>query len=88
MKRFVWKINLLLLILVLAFSTFAQNNNPKDELFGKIAKLTQTKKDADTEKAYQLAKEFLTKYGKDNDDKSKKSKNLLTNIGWRRLTKN
>lgn len=77
MKRFVWKFNLLLLILVLAFSTFAQGNNPKDELFGKIAKLTQTKKDADQEKAYQLAKEYMAKYGKDNDDHTKKIKDFV-----------
>ena len=76
MKRFAWAFNWLLLILVLTFSTFAQDNKPKDELFGKIAKLTQTKKDADTEKAYQLAKEFLAKYGKDNDDKTKKIKDF------------
>ncbi len=77
MKRFVWKFNLLLLILVLTFSAFAQDNGPKDELFGKIAKLTQTKKDADQEKAYQLAKEYMAKYGKDNDDHTKKIKDFV-----------
>ncbi len=46
-------------------------------MFGKIAKLTQTKKDVDAEKAYLLAKEFMAKYGKDNDDKVKKIKDFV-----------
>lgn len=72
-----WKFNLLLLILVLTFSAFAQDNGSKDELFGKIAKLTQTKKPADQEKAYQLAKEYMAKFGKDNDDHTKKIKDFV-----------
>ncbi len=77
MKRFARAVYLLVLILALTFSTFAQDNTPKDELFGKIAKLTQTKKPADTEKAYQLGKDFVAKYGKDNDDKAKKIKDFV-----------
>jgi len=77
MKRFARAINLLLLMLVLTFSTFAQDNKPKDELFGKIAKLTQSKKPEDAEKAYQLGKDFVAKYGKDNDDKAKKIKDFV-----------
>lgn len=77
MKRAVWKFNLLFLILVLTFSAFAQDNGPKDELFGKIAKLSQTKKPADQEKAYQLAKEYMAKFGKDSDDHTKKIKDFV-----------
>ena len=77
MKKFAWAVNLLMLILVLTFSTVAQDNKPKDELFGKIAKLTQSKKPEDSEKAYQLSKDFVAKYGKDNDDKAKKIKDFV-----------
>ncbi len=89
MKRFLYAVCLLLLTAVLTDSAFAQgsvypsdktnsqDNKPKDELFGKIAKLTNTKKAEDTEKAYQLGKDFVAKYGKDNDDKSKKIKEFV-----------
>lgn len=77
MKRFMRVFNLLIIILVLTFSVLAQGNNPKDELFGKIAKLSQSKKDADTEKAYQFAKEYVAKYGKDNDEHTKKIKDFV-----------
>ena len=68
---------LLALMSVLTFSAFAQNNTQKDELFGKIAKLTQSKKPTDLDKAYQLAKDFVAKYGNDADDKSKKIKDFV-----------
>ncbi len=66
-----------LLIFCAAYSSFAQANQAKDELFGKIAKLTQTKKPADQDKAWQLSKEFLSKYGADNDEKVQKIKEFF-----------
>lgn len=89
MKRFLCAVCFLLLTAALTDSAFAQDsiypsdktntqdNKPKDELFGKIAKLTQTKKAEDTEKAYQLGKDFVAKYGKDNDEKAKKIKDFV-----------
>lgn len=89
MKRFLCAVCFLFLTAALTGSAFAQdsiypsdkpivqNNKPKDELFGKIAKLTNTKKPEDAEKAYQLGKDFVAKYGKDNDDKSKKIKDFV-----------
>jgi hypothetical protein len=58
----------------LAAASLAQNKESKDEQFNKIAKLTQSKKFEDQEKAYQLSKEFIAQFGKDGDDKVKKIK--------------
>lgn len=65
---------LLILMLSLAVSMFAQDNSKKNEEFNKIAKLTQTKKPEDLEKAYKMAKDFLAQYGKTEDDQVKKVK--------------
>jgi hypothetical protein len=51
----------------------------KDELFKKIAKLTQKKNPQDTEKAYQLSKDFLTRFGKENDEKVQKIRAFVKN---------
>jgi hypothetical protein len=62
----------LILTFLLAVPAFAQENSKKTEEFGKIAKLTQTKKPEDQDKAFKLAKDFLAQYGKDTDDQVKK----------------
>ncbi len=66
------KLSLFVLVSALAFSVLAQGKESKEELFRKIAQLTQKKKPEDTEKAYQLSKEFLTRFGQENDEKTKK----------------
>lgn len=71
------KILYFFLICSIAVSVSAQSNESKDELFSKIAKLTQKKKPEDTEKAYQLAKDYLARFGKDNDEKTKKIKDFV-----------
>jgi hypothetical protein len=56
----------------LAGSIAAQKQPSKDEWFQQIAKLTNTKKEADLASAYEQSKAFLAKFGKDTDDKVKK----------------
>lgn len=63
---------LCLLLIFLTAVVPAQKQPSKDELFQQIAKLTNTKKNEDQVKAYQMSKEFLEKFGKDTDDKVKK----------------
>lgn len=77
MKKIIVAGGALVLALCLTISTFAQDNKAKAELFGKIAKLTQTKKPDDQEKAYGLSKDFLAQYGKDNDDQVKKIRDFV-----------
>jgi hypothetical protein len=67
------------LAVALTVSSFAQNKESKDEQFNKIAKLTQSKKSEDQEKAYQMSKDFVAQFGKDNDDKVKKIKQFAAN---------
>ncbi|MBK7709007.1 MAG: hypothetical protein IPN69_11290 [Acidobacteria bacterium] len=62
-----------------AVSVAAQKPLSKDESFQQIAKLSNTKKPEDREKAYQMGKEFLTQFGKDADDKVKKIKAYVEN---------
>lgn len=73
--------NLFLLILIFALSvgSYAQGKDSKDELFNKIAKLTQKKKMEEIEKAYQLSKEFLARFGNDDDEKTRKIKEFVAN---------
>lgn len=66
-----------LLTTVLTVSAIAQKTSPKDELFAKIAKLSQTKKSEDKDKAYQMSKDFLAKYGDDKDEKVTKIKDFI-----------
>ncbi|MDQ6786104.1 MAG: hypothetical protein M3033_04710 [Acidobacteriota bacterium] len=79
MKIFARAVSFMFLSLVLTFSAFAQGKESKDEMYGKIAKLTQTKKAEDADKAYQMSKDFLAKYGKDDDEKVKKIKAFAEN---------
>lgn len=57
-------------------ASFAQNKESKDEQYNKIVKLSQSKKAEDQEKTYQMSKEFIAQFGKDNDDKVKKIKDF------------
>ncbi len=79
MKKIVGFLLIAVLTGALAGSAFAQKQPSKDEWFAQIAKLTNTKKPEDREKAYQMGKEFLVQHGKDNDDKIKKIKAYVEN---------
>jgi transcription initiation factor TFIIIB Brf1 subunit/transcription initiation factor TFIIB len=59
------------------FPISAQKQPSKDEMFQQIAKLTNTKKAEDQAKAYQMSKDFLAQYGKENDDKVKKIRDYV-----------
>ena len=61
-------------LLTLVVSAFAQKPKSKDDLFKQIGALVNTKKPEDAEKAYPLAKEFLSRFGADNDPKVKSIK--------------
>ncbi len=73
MKKLISIFCLSLLTMALTISAFAQKTSSKDELFNKIAKMSQTKKPEDQDKAYQMGKDFLTQYGADNDEKVNKN---------------
>jgi hypothetical protein len=79
MKNFARTVGFLFITAALTVSIFAQNKESKDETYSKIAKLTQTKKSEDADKAYLMSKDFLAKYGKDDDDKTKKIKAFSDN---------
>ncbi|MEP6903892.1 MAG: hypothetical protein ABJA66_19370 [Actinomycetota bacterium] len=77
-------INKMLLAAVLAIaatcfvtSTFAQKQKSKEELFKEIVTLSNTKKPEDTEKAYQLSKEFLNRFPKEKDENAQKLKKFV-----------
>lgn len=77
MKLFASAVCLLFLSSFLAVSTFAQKVETEGELFAKISRLTLTKKTDDREKAYQLSKVFLAKFGSKNDEETKKVKEFV-----------
>jgi hypothetical protein len=66
-----------LILLGLTSFSFAQDKGKKDENFQKIAKLSNSKKPEDQDKAYALAKDFVAAFGKDTDDKVKKIKDFV-----------
>ena len=66
-----------LIILTAAVFTFAQDKTGKQESFGKIAKLSQSKKPDDLKKGYELGKTYLKQYGTDNDDNAQKIKKFV-----------
>ncbi len=68
MKNFARLTAFLILTIAFCVSSFAQGKESKDEMFGKIAKLSQSKKDEDRDKAYQMSKDFLAQFGKDDKD--------------------
>lgn len=67
MKKIFATVLLLLLTVSVATSVFAQKQKSKDELMKEIATLSNSQKIEDKEKAYQLGKEFLTRFPKDKD---------------------
>lgn len=77
MKKFASIFCLLIITTALTVSAIAQKTSSKDEMFGKIAKLSQTKKSEDKDKAYQMSKDYLVQYGKDNDEKVTKIKEFV-----------
>lgn len=50
----------------------AQSDSSKDDLFAKIVKLSQDKKPEKKAEAYKLSMDYLAKFGKDTDEKTKK----------------
>ncbi len=77
MKKFASIFCLLIMMAALTVSAIAQKTSSKDEMFGKIAKLSQTKKSEDKDKAYQMSKDYLAQFGKDNDEKATKIKEFV-----------
>jgi|CXWL01.1.fsa_nt_gi hypothetical protein len=70
--RSVFSITVLAIVAALFITpVFAQKQKSKEEAFNEIAKLTNTKKPEDLDKAYKLAREFVTRFAKDKDDKVK-----------------
>lgn len=76
MKKIASIFYLLLLTTALTVSAYAQKTPSKDELFNKIAKMSQTKKPEDQDKAYQMSKDFLARYAEDKDEKVTKVKDF------------
>ena len=69
-----------LLMLAASFtSVSAQKKKSKDDLFKEIATLSNTKVPEDSEKAYQLSKEFLSRFGMDKDERVPKIRNYYNN---------
>ncbi|HEY0426960.1 MAG TPA: hypothetical protein VGC76_04060 [Pyrinomonadaceae bacterium] len=77
MKLFSAAICLLFLTSFLTLPVFAQKVETEGELFNQISALTKTKKADDQEKAYQLGKDFISKFGKNNDDEVKKVREFM-----------
>ena len=57
----------LMLAVMLVSSASAQKPKSKEESLKEIATLSNTKKPEDMAKAYELSKDFLTRFGKEND---------------------
>lgn len=77
MKKLVSIFCLLVMTTALTVSAIAQKTSSKDELFNKIAKISQTKKPEDQDKAYQMSKDFLAQYGNETDEKVTKIKDFV-----------
>jgi hypothetical protein len=74
-----------LILLGLTTISFAQDKGKKDENFQKIAKLANSKKPEDQDKAYAIAKDFVTAFAKDNDDKVKKINDFINSYEFNKL---
>lgn len=72
MKKILTVAALAIISVLIATPASAQKQPSKDDWFQQIAKLSNSKKPEDREKAYQQSKEYIAQYGKDNDDKAKK----------------
>lgn len=79
MKLFLTAVCLMFLTFAFGASISAQGIQTEGELFTKISGLTKTKKADDQEKAYQLSKVFLAKFGKNDDDEVKKVREFSDN---------
>lgn len=77
MKLFSSAFCLLFLTSFLTVSVFAQKIETEGDLFAKISSLTKTKKPDDQDKAYQLGKTFLSKFGTKDDEETKKVKEFV-----------
>jgi hypothetical protein len=77
MKLFSSAVCLLFLSSFLTASVFAQKIETEGDLFAKISSLTKTKKPDDQDKAYQLSKTFLSKFGTKDDEETKKVKDFV-----------
>jgi hypothetical protein len=74
-----------LILFGLTTISFAQDKGKKDENFLKIAKLSNSKKPEEQEKAYVMGKEFIAAFGKDNDDKVKKIKDFVAGYEYNKF---
>lgn len=79
MKLFSSALCIIFLTYFLTVSAFAQKIETETELFAKISKLTQTKKAADEDQAYQLGKTFIERFGKNDSDDVKKVREFMQN---------
>jgi hypothetical protein len=79
MKLFLTAVCLIFLTFAFGAPISAQRIETEGELFTKISNLTKTKKTDDQEKAYQLSKVFLAKFGKNNDEEVKKVREFADN---------
>ncbi|MDM7922354.1 MAG: hypothetical protein QUS14_08635 [Pyrinomonadaceae bacterium] len=64
-------------IAVFAPATFAQKEKSRSDLYKEIVKLTQSKKAEDKDKAYVLGKEYVTRFGSEENDDLKKVKEYV-----------
>jgi hypothetical protein len=74
-----------IILFALSAVSFAQDKGKKDENYNKIAKLANSKKAEDQDKAYVIAKDFITAFGKDNDDKVKKINEFIDSYEFTKL---
>lgn len=68
---------LFVLTAFLSLGILAQKPKSKEEAFKEIAGLSKTQKAEDMDKAYQLGKDFLSRFGKDKDDQVTKIKSFV-----------
>ena len=85
MSRLFVTITIILLMAVLTISGTAQKPKSKDDAFREIASLSKTQKPEDMDKAYDLGKDFLTRFGKDKDDQVKKISTFVENYRMRKF---
>ncbi|MBK9765720.1 MAG: hypothetical protein IPP63_01135 [Chloracidobacterium sp.] len=69
-----------LIALMLVSFVSAQSSPSMDELFKQIATLSNTKKPEDMEKAFQLSKDFLKRFGNEKDNRIAKVKTFYVSI--------
>lgn len=87
MKRSLFTFGLLVSFAFFSFSAVAQKVETETDLFQKISKLTQTKKADDQDKAYQLSKTYLERFGKDESENVKKIRTFVENHETAKLGK-